>query len=58
VSGGEYDFVPWFGNRWFRIGFCKTWFFGYQSWRSMVVSPRRKVLICLVPLIGIEIGLP
>ena len=48
--------VPLLHTRWFSILLCKTWFFGYQISKTTVLRPSYEVIICVVPFIGIRIG--
>jgi len=53
----SFDAFPIVRFSWFAIYLCATWFFGYQTYRTMMTKPSHKIMICVIPFIAIEFGI-
>ena len=52
----EPDVIPLIDTRWFMLGVCRTWFFGYQIRRSGIVRPAWYVELLIIPGLMIRFG--
>jgi len=44
-------------TKWLRIDFVATWYLGYHIERTMVLNPRKLIVLCIIPGIAIRIGI-
>jgi hypothetical protein len=50
-------FHAWIKTKYLKIGYCDTWFFGYQITETLLVKPKYDILILIVPGLAILISI-